>query len=156
MATSFAGTPAQPKPASLVVRRCYSLLLKPRHALDIFESDDIPVAFMSPSDASVTANAPATALNNGRAAIRIAWRFGAPPLQGDGAQWECWVSALLKESRQNSPQNIADSIMPWLTKAFVLEATTDDLREVPLELHAFDQSLASALEVHALRPGACA
>ena len=145
MATSFTAV-AQPKPPSLLIRRCYSLLPKARHALDIYESDSVPDAFLTPSDAAVNANALATALNNGRAAIRISWRFGPPPLTGDGALWEAWISSLLKEARQHSPQNVADSIMPWLTKAFVLEASTDDLWEVPLELRAFDQSLAAVLE----------
>ena len=130
MATSFNAVAAQPKPPSLILRRCCTLLRKARHALDIYESDEVPAAFLTPSTEAVDANALATALSAGRAAVRIAWRFGPPPLTGDAAQWESWISSLLKEARGHSPQNVQDQMMPWLTKAFILEASVEDLWDV--------------------------
>ena len=53
MATSFNAVAAQPKPPSLIVRHCYTLLPKARHALDIYESDEVPAAFLTPSTEAV-------------------------------------------------------------------------------------------------------
>ena len=52
----------------------------------------------------------------------------------------------MKEGRSNAPLNVQGQMMGWLSSAFRLVSSNDDLWTVPLELLGFDASLATHLE----------
>ena len=133
-------------PPTLVVRRAYTLLPAPRHALDITETDAVPSGFMEQTSDSLPSNNLAMALSAGRPATRLTWKSAQPNLSGSSADWENWISSLMKEGRSNAPLNVQGQMIGWLSSAFRLVCANDDLWTVPLGLVGFDASLATHLE----------
>ena len=117
-ATSYDAATVIERPPTLVVRRAYTLLPQSRHSLDIEESDAIPATFLEPVPAAIEQAGVAAALNMGRQAPKLQWKVVMPNLLGSSADWEVWITALLKESRSNAPLSHQPHAVRWLGKSF--------------------------------------